>query len=261
MSVDNNENVGTSSFTMNEEEYNDFLRCVINLKEVCNDIDIRGGFIRQRTNDKTSIFQIDLTEIVDDATFTLSDVKQKLDLLKIFAGQDVTVDIVEGPGGHFTFSDQFSSLKIMNPTYSFVDNKFMTEDELEAIFTINDDELILEYDLPRKIVERIRVITSNFNLNSIQVEFDGEAASIKTGDQSKNQFAKFTDNIPTNVIIEKCSANLGVIPFGIDQDEEVTFKMYKMPEQTISLNTFQTMIGDCDMMIFTRSSLIKDDNE
>jgi len=241
---------------MNAEEYNDFLRCLINLKEVCNDIDIKDGFIRQRSNDKTSIFQIDMTEILHDSSFTISDIKKKLDLLKMFAGQEVELEINEDDNGYFVFSDQYSNLKFMSPAYQFVDNKFMSNDELEAIFSINEEELILEHDIPRTITERIRIITSSFNVNSIQVEFDGESATIKAGTQAKDQFAKFAENITTNVVFERCSANLGVIPFGIDHDEEVAFKMYKNSDQAICLNTFRTLIGDCEMMIYTRSSLI-----
>lgn len=249
----------STTLTMNAEDYNDFLRCLINLKEVCNDIDIKEGFIRQRSNDKTSIFQIDMTEILRDASFTISDIKKKLDLLKMFAGQEVQLEINDEDSGYFVFSDQYSTLKFMSPAYQFVDNKYMSNDELDAIFNINEEDLILEYELPRTITERIRIITASFNVNSIQVEFDGENATIKAGTQAKDQFAKFAENITTNVVFERCSANLGVIPFGIDHDEEVKFKMFKQPDQAICLNTFKTLIGDCEMMIYTRSSLINDE--
>ena len=45
---------------MDAEEFNEFLRCLLNLKEICNDVDIREGKIRQRSNDLTSVFEMDL---------------------------------------------------------------------------------------------------------------------------------------------------------------------------------------------------------
>lgn len=248
------------NLSLTAEEYNDFLRCLINLKEESNDIDIKNGYIRQRSNDKTSIFQVDLSSILKDASFAVSDIKKKIDLLKIFAGQDVNLEIVEGTNGYFIFSDQYSNLKFMSPAYQFIDNKFMTEAELDAIFDIQENELILEHEMERTITERIRIITSSFNVKSIQVEFEGENATIKAGTQAKDQFAKFAENITTNVVFDRSSANISVIPFSIDHDEEVEFKMYKKQDQMITLNTFKTLIGDCEMTIYTRSSLINDED-
>jgi hypothetical protein len=135
----------------------------------------------------------------------------------------------------------------------------MTEEELNAIFNLDEDNLILEHSLESVITERIRIITQSFNIKAIQVEFEGEQAIIKAGTQAKDQFAKFVEGITTNVVLDKCSANLGTIPFGIDHDRAVEFKMYKDPNQDISLNTFTTDVGDCELVIFTRSSLIQDE--
>lgn len=249
----------STTLTLDAEQYNDFLRCLTNLKEECNDIDINNGIIRERSNDKTSIFQINMNPILKDITMSISDVKKKLDLLKIFAGQEVNLEINNEDNGYFILSDQHSSLKFISPAYQFIDNKFMTEEELTAIFNLDEDNLILEHSLESVITERIRIITQSFNIKAIQVEFEGEQAIIKAGTQAKDQFAKFVEGITTNVVLDKCSANLGTIPFGIDHDRAVEFKMYKDPNQDISLNTFTTDVGDCELIIFTRSSLIQDE--
>lgn len=250
----------STNLEMSAEQFSEFLRCISNLKEECNDIDIKNGIIRQRSNDKTSIFQVDMTSILtEEVSISISDIKKKLDLLKVFAGQVVNLEISTEGNGHFIFSDTFSSLKFMAPAYQFIDNKFMTEDELIAIFNLNEDELILEYEIPSMITERIRVITTSFNIKAIQVEFSGETAMIKAGTQAKDQFAKFAENITTNAVFDQCSANLGVIPFSIEHDDQVEFKMYKDTNQDISLNTFSTKVGECEMIIFTRSSLVQND--
>jgi hypothetical protein len=251
----------STNLSLNAEQYNDFLRCLTNLKEECNDIDIKGGIIRERSNDKTSIFQVDLNPILTDVNMSISDIKKKLDLLKIFAGQEVNLEINNEKNGYFILSDQHSSLKFMSPAYQFIDNKFMTEEELTAIFNLDEENLILEHSLDTMMTERIRIITQSFNIKAIQVDFDGEEAVIKAGTQAKDQFAKFVEGITTNVVLDKCSANLGTIPFGIDHDEDVEFKMYKDPTQDISLNTFTTDVGECELVIFTRSSLIQDEEE
>ena len=248
-----------TTLNLNTAEFNDFLRCLTNLKEVCNDVDIREGFLRQRSNDKTSVFEIDMTPILPGVSMAISDIKRKLDLLKTFAGQDVTLEIVDGEPGHFIFADAFSSLKFISPSLQYIDNKFMTAEELESIFVMNDDDLILEHDLTSMITERIRIITTSFNTDAIQVSFEGETAVIKAATQAKDQFAKFVDGITTNMILEECSALLSTIPFGIDHDTDVAFQMFKDPEQDISLNKFETNLGDINFKILTRSAIVKDE--
>ena len=248
-----------STLNLNAGEFNDFLRCLTNLKEVCNDIDIREGFLRQRSNDKTSIFEIDMSPVLPGVSMAISDIKRKLDLLKTFAGQEVTLEIVDGSPGHFIFSDAFSSLKFIAPSLQYIDNKYMTAEELESIFNMNDDDLILEYDLTSMITERVRIITQNFSTDAIQVSFEGETASVKAATQAKDQFAVFVKDVQTNVILEDCSALLSTVPFGIDHDTDVEFKMFKDPNQDISLNKFETTLGDITMKVLTRSAIVKDE--
>lgn len=249
----------STRISLEAEQYNDFLRCLTNLKDVCNDVDIRGGIIRQRTNGNTSIFEIDITSIVDDMTIAITDIKTKLDLLKTFQGQDVNIDIEDGPGAHFIFSDQFSSIRIVSPTPEFVDNKFMSEEELGNIFNSTEEDLILEYDISQMITDRVSAITQNFNVEAIKVEFRGTTASIIAATQAKDQIARFISGIETNVEIENHSSNLSVIPFKIDHDTDVEFKMYKDPNQNNALNKFSTTLGEIDIKIFSRSSIIEDE--
>ncbi len=250
----------SATLNLSVEEFNDFLRCLTNLKEVCNDIDVRGGFLRQRSNDKTSVFEIDMTPVLPGVDMAISDIKRKLDLLKTFAGQEVTLEIVDGSPGHFIFSDSFSSLKFIAPSLQYIDNKYMSEEELEKIFVMNDDDLILEHDLTSMITERIRIITQSFNTDAIQIMFEGEEASIRAATQAKDQFAKFVTGITTNMLLEDCSALLSTIPFGIDHDTDVEFKMFKDPSQDIALNKFETHLGDIVMKILTRSAIVKDED-
>lgn len=246
----------STRISLEAEQFNDFLRCLTNLKEVCNDVDIREGIIRQRTNGNTSIFEINITSLIDNISIAVTDIKQKLELLKTFQGQDVNVDIEDD---HFVFSDSFSSIKIVSPTPEFVDNKFMSEEELSNIFNASDDDLILEHDISQLITDRVSTITQNFNVESIRVQFHGETASISAATQAKDQIAKFVDGIETNVEIVNHSSNLSVIPFKIDHDTDVEFKMYKDPNQNNALNRFSTTLGEIDINIYSRSSIIEEE--
>lgn len=225
-------------------------------------MDIRGGFIRQRTNGNVSIFEIDITPIVGDINIAIIDLKNKLDLLKMFQGQEVTIEITEstpGDPGNFVFSDQFSSLRVVLPSPDFVDNKFMREEELRSIFNSSGEDLIFEYSIPQLITDRVSTIATTFNIKTVRVDFDGDTAEITAATQSRDQLAKFISGLETNIELEKSSAYVSVIPFSIDHDTDVEFKMYKDPNQNNALNRFSTTLGEIDINIFSRSSIIEDE--
>lgn len=254
----------SQTIVLETEEYNDFLRCLINLREICNDVDIRRGFIRQRSNDLTSIFEMDLTSLIGDAQIPITNLKKKLDLLKTFAGQSVTIEIEEGETeseSYFVFSDDQTSIKFQFPAIDFMDNKIMSQQELDNIFNLDEEDLILSDELNKVVTERIRIVTDNFNTQAIQVKFNGDRATICATTQSKDQFAKFKDGVPMNIDFEgNFNSNLSTIPFGIEHDTDLDFKMYRDAQHdNVSLNKIQTELGSVSINIYSRSAIVEDD--
>jgi hypothetical protein len=217
-----------SQISLDEEQFNDFLRCLTNLKEICNDVDIRNGVVRQRSNDLTSIFEMDMTSIIGEASIPITNLKKKLDLMKSFAGSEVTIDITEEESeseSFFSFADGVTSVKFIFPSIEFMDNKFMSEEELENIFNLQEDDLFLSDDLSTKITEKIRIFADNFNTQAIQVKFNQDKAAITASTQSKDQFAKFKSDIATNIEFNgNYISNLSTIPFSIEHDTELNLK-------------------------------------
>jgi len=256
----------STQIEIDAEKFNDFLRCITNLKEICNDVDIRDGIIRQRSNDLTSVFEMDLSSLLENATVSIpiTNLKKKLDLLKTFAGRSVVIEVVEGETeseSYFIISDDESSIKFLFPSIEFMDNKFMSEDELENIFSLQEEDIILDDTLTSIITERIRIITDNFNTAAIQVKFVGSEASIVAATQSKDQFAKFKTDIGTTIDFGgNYVSNLSTIPFSIEHDDNVKFKMYKDPNQNVSLNKIETTLGEIKINIYSRSAIIEDDD-
>ena len=253
----------TMRISLESEEYNDFLKCLFNLKEICNDVDIRNGMIRQRSNDLISVFEMNLTPIINDINIPISNLKKKLDLLKTFTGSSVTIEIEEGENesdSYFIISDGQTSIKFLFPSFEFMDNKIMSEDELENIFNLNEEDLILNNQISSLITDRIRIITDNFNTQAIRVDFDNDKASISAATQSKDQLAVFKKDIPMNIDFERqCISNLSTVPFSIEHDTDLDFKMYKDPEQDISLNKISTELGSIDINIYSRSMILDEE--
>ncbi|MHA1827432.1 MAG: hypothetical protein ACTSX6_02160 [Candidatus Heimdallarchaeaceae archaeon] len=246
-----------TNLNLNAEQYGSFLRCITNLREVCNDVDLRDGVIRQRSDDKSTVFEMDLKPILTEVNMPISDIKKKLELLKTFSGQEVSISFEDN---HFTFSDQFSSLKFQNPTLEYMDNKYISMEELERVFVMDDNELLIDTSLSSMITDRIRVITQTFNTQAIQIVFNGEMANLTAVTQARDQFAKIVSNIVTNAILEGCSSNLSTVPFSIEHDTDVKFKIFKHPSQDVLMNKFDTTIDDINVTIYGRAAIIKDED-
>lgn len=244
------------------EDFNTFLRCLINLKEICNDVDIRTGWIRQRTNDLTSVFEMDLTSLINTTTIPITNLKKKLDLLKTFAGHDVIIEIHEGEtesDSYFIVSDDQTSIKFSFPSLEFMDNKYMSEQERDNIFLLDEDELMLHDQLNNVISERIRIITDNFNTQSLQIKFVNDKATIIASTQAKDQTAKFKTDIPTNIEFDgKYTSNLSAVPFCIEHDTDLDFKMHKDPNQDLAYNQIKTDLGSVNINIYSRAAIISD---
>jgi hypothetical protein len=253
----------TARFEIPADKYNNFLKCITSLKDFCNDVDIRNGFIRQRSNDRVSAFEIDLTEVIDGgANMIICDARKKLNLLSLFFGQEVSIEIIEGPNGYYTISDQYTSIKFLTPTSTFVDNQYIEQAEIERIFTASDDDLILHYDISSIISERIKITTQNFNTLTLQIIFNGETAAMSCATQSKDQYAKFVDGLSLNINVDRGFTNLTTIPFNIEHEGDIEMKIYRDPNnERIILNKFSTKLGDIPITIYSRSAIISDDED
>ena len=243
-----------TSVVLESGKFGEFIRCLSLLKEVCNDVDIRDGYIRQRTTDLASIFEINLSPIIGAVNIPLTILKQKLDLLKTFLEHEVRIDITDSD---VTFSDEYSSLKVNSPKLEYMDNKYISESELSSVLVIDEENLLLSVDLQKPISDRIKVITQVFNVRNVSIDFSGENATISAKTNSKDQSAKFISGINTEKVLDyNCNTNVVVDPFIIDCDSDIQFKIYTATDN-ICFSKFSTFISDVDINIYTRSILME----
>lgn len=232
-------------------KFSELIRCLSIFKDLCNDVDIREGFIRQKTNDGAVVFEVDLTSVIGELNIPISNLKEKLDLFKIFLGQNVVID---NDSENFTFSDTYSSLKFKNPDLDFIDNKFILRSDLESVISTNNEDMMLSTSLISTITDRIRVITQGFHVNNVQVAFAGEEACITSVTQSKDQFANFINGLQAEQNVN-CNVNLTATPFIIDHDSDILFEMFKNGEDR-SLSRFSTTISDINIVMYSRAQLL-----
>jgi hypothetical protein len=160
---------------------------------------------------------MDMTSIIGEASIPITNLKKKLDLMKSFAGSEVTIDITEEESeseSFFSFADGVTSVKFIFPSIEFMDNKLCQKKNLKNIFNLQEDDLFLSDDLSTKITEKIRIFADNFNTQAIQVKFNQDKAAIlhplnqKINLQNSKVILLQTLNLNGNYI-----SNLSTIPF------------------------------------------------
>lgn len=256
-----------TTIVLTGDVYEEFFSCIANLKDVCTDIIIKDGIIRQRTDDKNSIFEMDLTDLFGEAvTFPISYIKTKFDLFKVFLGQEITIKIHEDEEGEgsswYEISDNLSRIKFDFPAVSFLQNEFVTEEELfGVIFTCQDDDLILETLIEKTITERIKTVTTNFQAHFVRMDFTGDRMSIGAVDPSKTNRVYFLENLHVEMEFdEPYLANMTRIPYMINHDTSYNFKLFKQPDEMITQNKITTSIGAVPINIYCKSQLITEND-
>ena len=243
------------SVNLDAEKFEQFVRCLSILRDICNDADIRNGIIRQRTNDNTTVFEIDLRQYIDDMDIPLPTVKGKIDLFKMFNGQEVEISTDEES---YSFTDQHTSLNFLKPNLDYLDNKYLPEDELESIFGTNPEDLLLTTDISETISERMKIVSQGFNVNTVQVALNGDNAVISMSSQARDQHAKLVSSVSLEREIYG-ESNLVVTPLTVDHDSDMEFQIYYSVDgdSNIAVNKYATTIADSDIKIYSRSKIIE----
>jgi len=236
---------------INEEKFKSFVECISMLKEYCNDVDIVNGKIRQRSNDRTVIFDINLSDIFDNVDISISSLKQKFEIFKLF-NQDVSFDIDENK---YSISDQYLIIDFMKPVKEYLDNKFINDESLTSMFTLDDNNVLFEHEIPSSIVSKIKIISNNFNTNIIKCNFNGETCSFILSTKSKDQKAKVLDGVILNREIEEKYCNIVITPFLIESSDMKVI-LYDDKERNQLITKFETKINNISVIIYSRSNFI-----
>jgi len=242
--------------TLTAKDFTNFLRCLSSVKDICNDVDIKGGVLRQRSNDKTAIIEMNLTPLISDSDISIRNVDGKLPNLKGLSKQNVQITITED---ETYFSGKRSTFSFKNPNLDFMDNKFMSSEEFFNIFTLREEDLVLEYLITKEISDLIKATSQQFKIVSFQIFFHGNVASITTSSKSKDEHFEIESGIPLKKPLDGFS-NIVVKPFLLNHDRGMFFKMYNI-EETIFINKFTASLGEVATDVYCRSQLIKEEED
>ena len=250
---------------MKREEFSKFLNSIKMIQDVCTDCDIQKGVIRQRTNDRHSIVQIDLKSLLEeDTSICFSLLKQKIALLKSFelddsaevddAEKDITLELLDKT---YKFTDVFSSLTFRVPIRKFLDNSYVTVEELDKMFDLKEEDMVLSHTITSYMCKRIKAITEGFNSDVVIWNMNGLDASLNTATSNNDNSSQLVRNLSLNVEMPKSSARMVVFPLTLELNSDVEVNGYKLGKDRL-LCKFDMKYFGIPITIYAQSQLKKE---
>lgn len=241
---------------LNPGSFSHFLRCLSLVRYNSAAVDIRGGVLRQRTSGKICIFQMDLRPLISTIDICIDDVHRKLRKLTKLSKQKVSITV---SNNKILFSSRWHTSKFNTHGIDPSNNKFITAKEFSDLYTLKEQDLVLEHVLTKNISKLMREVYNKGNVFSFEILFTGDNASI-TADAI---FGKKTYTLKYGIPIKRHSKGvltLDVSPFLIDHDGDVLFQMYNTQEN-VYIGKFTTSIGKITINVYCKALLREYESE
>ena len=170
--------------TLNESEFDLFIKALAMLTVSCTDVEIRENEIHVRTNDKVVTYHLKLP-FQDQLTISLVNLPNVIKLLKTFSGQKA--QIIELPD-HYVFAFD-GNVKLLFRKPSLVNNPY-NKDKVQKLLDIVEFDHI---NLSAEDFNRIRILTHKFN-SDLLIDFDNKEIRLSTPSHD----VKFTQSFDYN---------------------------------------------------------------
>jgi len=254
--------MSNTKVTLNEKQWKSFCKTLEGLGKQCNDVDIKDGVIRQRSNDRFSIIEVDTKAMLGNSTFAIANIKEKLKVLKGLTG-DVAI---EAEQDKVVFSDGASSCSIPAPDMGFLNNNYLPKSDLDSAQSDipQGTPPLINYRIDKKDIKRIRSAASALKSNSYRVHFDNDSASIRLeeggwGSKDSKSSVEVIKGIPVSQPT-KGSMAVTISPFtSFDYDGDIRWEVYG--KDNVAIGKYFGAVGDVNTASYTKSPLIDDPPE
>ena len=247
--------MSTTTVTLNKKQWISFCKVLTGLARACNDVDINDGMIRQRSNDRSAIVEIDLRPVVGGLTFTIANVKEKLKTLKMFKRR-LTITLGEKEA---VLSDGISDCTIVASDINYLDNKFMSQQEMESLLQAGCQEksLVVRNIIKKIVLKRIRTALSRLHPNTLKVVFAGHSGRLRVDNSSgSNGPTEIMDAMKHIILFQPIIgyAALTTLPFqALDSDEDLLWELYREDKRLLCKHSGR--IGQIKATMYTVGEL------
>jgi hypothetical protein len=228
----------------------------------CTDCVIEEGVIRQTTNDKQCIVQIDMSSILPDLSIGLSNAKQKVGLMRIILNVDESVKLkdqnvyIQTLEKNFKLSDERWEYSLSKPIPDLMDNKFIEETVFKKQIECSDDDLILSVDLDPDIIRGVQQNCELFQNNMVTFILEDDKADIKMSENSNTNSGKIKSDISLNVTdVAKSQFRLFSLPFRMDLNSSMQINVWRKTADKYLCQCSLELDGSVPVTVFTQVKL------
>jgi hypothetical protein len=174
------------------DKYGIFFSNLDLVKELFESIDIRNSMIRQLSDDKRILLEMDLSNLFEEGfNLRFTNLKNKLEILSTFNKMNSDIDF--NYDDKWYFFDSILKYKARIPIEDLLTNKFIGQ----LPFDINQFNYITEIDFSDNEIDYINTIRKNFNQDTLILEL-GQPSKLKIETKDEKVDLNKNFNFPIN---------------------------------------------------------------
>lgn len=199
------------SIYLEASSFDKLMEIIAALSKQCTDVTIKESCIRQVTDNKKCVYEVDLSDIIgDNIEILFPNSASKVDLFEPYKKQkvDVTIQITENNGNtYYHFSDTSSKITLPRAIEQYMGNQYHAPDELRNKLKKDEDNIYFTMSLGKNFIDRIVTFSRVANCQDICIKFNGDTADIKTATQSRSDGSASTSG-SSGIIAKITTINL-----------------------------------------------------
>jgi len=256
------EEIPTDAVLIDRDKFRVLTECIGLASSLqCTDCDIKNGILRQYDSNKYCIIYMDMTAILGNRNFCVSNAAQKHSVMKALEVDDS----VEWANQQIKFSeeerryyiiDPVSTVQFTKPDLKYLDNKFMGQGDFESKTNLTDENLAFQIEIEPFMSKRIRTICDGIGTDVLTCRLRKKANLLITGQNKVEDLsAKVVGDIPLQIEIPNGDFTVTVVPFRVS-DTAMRFSFYKLKK--FYMCVFEKNLFNC--VPFALYALVNIDN-
>lgn len=243
------------------EEFSVFKFFLNKIKLKFNDFSLVNGAFRSYSNDKSYIIETGFP-FFRDVSFDIAEIKNKIKSVSTF-GKKNCVNFNFNDTG-YTIDDGTSSLEFISPHHDFLDNKFISYEEMEQLVLKNVDpnKIIFCEGINKKLVFRTKQLSRKLSSKSIHLKrvknSSNEVSLVISGKSDESAEASINLKQPLLMPLnENYFLKLPTFPFNFDKDH-LYIRCYFNYDQTVT-TMYSTKVNNLLINFYSLSELSSED--
>jgi len=242
-------------------DYGTFLDFLKSTSHLYGDLDFRNNEFSQVSDDRSTVIQANFDKIFPEKiSMRLVMVKTYIALLDLFTKSYTDIEFQVNENKIY-IGDEFSNLLLSQPLLEYINNSFISEDELNKKIKLDiNNDLILSTELSTMIFSRISKFSETFQSTSVIFEIhDDNKMDVKCNSEDKHNKMVLLKDIQINKSMPNQQLYFPIEIFQTKFDKDVSLNLYVSNDNNnnLALLEFNTEIKSIQTTFKVKTIAIK----